>query len=379
MNKQKFVEFIRKPDSLTTKNLEEIQEVVSTYPYFQNARIILAKGAKIKDLPDSKEKIASASIYASNRALLKKYINDELIFLRPLDAHESVQTDSKPTPKITKSHHDEIKSDSSIVTAEAPVVLEQPEEPEVIIPAEPVVEKPESKVEILKESEEPETQSTLTDETEQPSDLDGLISELWKDIDELRKSKARFLEIEKRIEEEDAVEKAVKKATQSSSSKSVEKPAKKATAKKNVAAKTPVKKSTAQAKPAATSRAKKSSKKSSDTTEKKDKDSSDSDKPGGPSGDSTFKKINQNEIIEKFIQTNPSMPKPNRSDSVKMEDLSQDSIEMNPEIASEYLAEIYLEQGRKDRAIQIYEKLIVKFPEKSVYFAGVIKKLNKGS
>ncbi|MEP1890782.1 MAG: hypothetical protein ABJJ14_03885, partial [Cyclobacteriaceae bacterium] len=106
MNKQKFVEFIRKPANLTSKDIEDLESVVENFPYFQNARIILAKGGKIKDLPDSKRKIATAAIYATNRALLKKYIQDELIFLRPLEVHESVLTDKRPaeaTPKAKPS------------------------------------------------------------------------------------------------------------------------------------------------------------------------------------------------------------------------------------------------------------------------------------
>ena len=51
-------------------------------------------------------------------------------------------------------------------------------------------------------------------------------------------------------------------------------------------------------------------------------------------------------------------------------DLADDSVQLHPEVASEYLAEIYLEQGKKDRAIEIYQSLILKFPQKKILLCG---------
>jgi len=44
---------------------------------------------------------------------------------------------------------------------------------------------------------------------------------------------------------------------------------------------------------------------------------------------------------------------------------------------TETLARIYLEQGYSQEAIDIYSQLILRYPEKSVYFAALIDEINK--
>lgn len=54
------------------------------------------------------------------------------------------------------------------------------------------------------------------------------------------------------------------------------------------------------------------------------------------------------------------------------EDISSGSVTEDGEIATETLAGIYLAQGLPDRAVEIYYKLSLKYPEKSTYFANLI-------
>lgn len=49
------------------------------------------------------------------------------------------------------------------------------------------------------------------------------------------------------------------------------------------------------------------------------------------------------------------------------------------DFCTETLARIYLEQDYADKAKEIYSKLILRYPEKSVYFATLIEEINKKS
>jgi hypothetical protein len=56
---------------------------------------------------------------------------------------------------------------------------------------------------------------------------------------------------------------------------------------------------------------------------------------------------------------------------------AQESVTMQKDMASETLAKIYLQQGKQTLAIQIYKKLMERFPEKSTYFAAQIKSIKQ--
>lgn len=81
------------------------------------------------------------------------------------------------------------------------------------------------------------------------------------------------------------------------------------------------------------------------------------------------------EIIETFIKSNPKINKPEAQDYSETEEQAKKSLNDNLNFVSETLAEIYANQGNKIKAKEIYGQLMLKFPEKKLYFAGQIKKL----
>ncbi len=57
------------------------------------------------------------------------------------------------------------------------------------------------------------------------------------------------------------------------------------------------------------------------------------------------------------------------------ENLAAASTKINEHLMSESYARILANQGKKEMAIKIYEKLLLKFPDKRAYFADLIEKL----
>ncbi len=88
------------------------------------------------------------------------------------------------------------------------------------------------------------------------------------------------------------------------------------------------------------------------------------------------KKLSRKELIDKFILENPSITRP-KAEFYNPISVAQNSIIDQENIVSETLAKIYEKQGYLEKAMSIYEKLSLKYPEKSRYFAAQIERIKE--
>ncbi len=84
----------------------------------------------------------------------------------------------------------------------------------------------------------------------------------------------------------------------------------------------------------------------------------------------TDSKSKQETIIDNFIASNPKIPALDKNNFQPIQ--IQPTIEEKSYLMTETLAKVYLEQKKYDKAIQAYEILILKYPEKSSFFANRI-------
>ena len=100
MKKQKFIDLLRDPSQAQPNEVQELEQVVKDYPYFQSARILLAKLKQNTDPREASTYISSAAVHVADRGLLKQYLEDQLFFLEPkpeIKERESRKPKDRPT------------------------------------------------------------------------------------------------------------------------------------------------------------------------------------------------------------------------------------------------------------------------------------------
>lgn len=85
--------------------------------------------------------------------------------------------------------------------------------------------------------------------------------------------------------------------------------------------------------------------------------------------------LKHHDLIDSFITANPHIKPVGEVSDV--ETVVLDNTNVTDSIFTESLAKIYIKQGQYDKAIRIFEKLNLKYPEKSSYFADQIRFLKK--
>jgi len=150
MNKEEFYNYLSNPELLSNISENDIDDIITEFPYFQTAYILKAKILSDKKSIKFDNQIKTTSLYALDRRLLYEYIN----------TNYSVQSIKEEAPKedIILEKKSEIAEEPK--TIETPVkveieTVEETKEPEIITekPSEEIVEKVE-KTELVEEQAE---------------------------------------------------------------------------------------------------------------------------------------------------------------------------------------------------------------------------------
>ncbi len=237
MNKSELITFLRDPNKLSPEQLEELEEVVNEHPYFLSARLLLAKASKEQGHPKTKKRVASAAIYSTDRILLKKYLNGNLFFLQePAKIEEEppevgVRADvTPPVEKVDKkipivSKEQEVKhTESKVAEVKKDKISEDEKSASSGVkstkPSLPVSKQEKEKSADLERTDKrpsalkSKEQKPLPEVPELPSgELDSILDELERDMENLKASREKFAEVQQKIEEDDAVSEALKKAS----------------------------------------------------------------------------------------------------------------------------------------------------------------------
>ena len=130
-----------------------------------------------------------------------------------------------------------------------------------------------------------------------------------------------------------------------------------------------------------------------------DDEDEENDEPGDPARSGTANDINSTDsptpglsthssvnpatnpsvnLIERFLESEPGAIKADKQTNLEG-DVSEGSVQEDDSFITDTLAKIYVKQGLHAKAIYAYERLSLKYPEKSAYFAAQIEKIKNNA
>lgn len=328
MNKESFINYIDNNHLLGKESIGDLTDLSVEFPYCSTIHILLAMNLQKEDHFRYDSELKRAAIYAADRSILRKHIEQlsktsETAVLPDEDIELSEQTakEVELIPELEEEIVEEIK-ELEEVAVDAKV------EEEIL---EPAWTEPEELV-------ESESDQELIDLIEETREVDKPQPAEINEVDLQQSTEKIDPEKEKVEEQEPEIENTLAELRKivAGRLKQIEKERQ---AKKEI------------------------------VEEVKQVEIPETVKP--PKKKKQDKAIS--ELIDNFIKTEPSITRRQAAffDPV---DAAKESVTDEENIVSETLADIYFGQRKFEKAIRVYKKLSLKFPEKSSYFAARIEK-----
>ncbi|MFP4059423.1 MAG: hypothetical protein ACLFUC_02945 [Bacteroidales bacterium] len=320
MEKDKLLQFLKNPSSLGEDSLYELGDMVSDYPYFQTGQLLLFLNLKALSDKEAEKRLNNFVVYAGNSRIFYNHFKNTRT-LQPSGNDDIASPEEKPVPGKKGSLQEIISSalDQQINTAGIEKELEVEPLIEIIRPVETSIEsfletKP------LNEVEEDKIRlDTTTEAFELETHATNDSNHEIEKEEEIRRSAPPH---GKESNIEDSKDKAAEEHTFTGWLKEIE-------------------------------------------NEKRNDDSA-----------SETDSSSRMDLIETFLKNDPRI-KPRPVSGEGQEDISEHSIKENESFITDTLAKIYISQELYDKAIAAYQKLSLKYPEKSVYFASQVKKIKE--
>ncbi len=113
LNKDKYIQFLEKPELISTENSSEITALIQEYPYFQSARALRLKILKNQESYKYNNELKITAAYTTDRTVLFDFITSEAFKETP-KKEEKLSLKDKILPKKKTTETTSIEEDLAI-------------------------------------------------------------------------------------------------------------------------------------------------------------------------------------------------------------------------------------------------------------------------
>lgn len=349
MNKSDFTALLEQPHLAYQESYEQLEQMLVEYPYCQNVRVLLLKKYKADDSHRFEDHLRLAAANAPDRVALYKFLNGtpaKILEIKPIEADApQAEREEEAVVATDKEQTKELEVELNLETAPVP---EEELEPVVAIEERPLQVPPPAELE------------TVQEDIEMPASMDDMRDAPVEEIDDAGSHQDDNTPEEDEEEEAPILHQSVPAPLRVPETPE---PSRGDFAEWLLHFQPP---RLGEAMPIAPL-------KKIGTTEKVVARVTKWENPlsGIPEPEKTY--AANRDKIEKLLDES-SLPR-EEIDFTQVQELADKSITDNDEVVSETLAKLLAMQGKKEKAIHMYEKLSLLFPEKCRFFADQIEKI----